>query len=216
MPTVTRTRRHRVALAGVVLAALVSAACGSSNRTPRIVYITLPPSSPTPTAAGSLPPGVTPGPPAATAASPTITSDTITSAAPDGKWKVTFKKPVIGGIADSVSGSMNDAITQKVNAYISAFTGQDLPAVAAGTGPSTLEGDYAIAYNSPSVVSLRFSVLTNVSGGAHAVGVPGSIDLVVATGKTVALGDLFSDSAKAVATRRPSRTMPSRHSSERS
>lgn len=159
-----------VAVFGLALASLVAAAaCGVTNVTPGTTYITPSPGPVTP-----LPSGVTPEP---TLAPPAITAFLVESAALDNRWKVTFKKPVIGGVPDAVASKMNDAITAKVNGLISAFTEGGLPAVASGDGPSTLEGDYAIAFNTATIVSLRFTVLTYVTGAAHPSGQPGSITL---------------------------------------
>ena len=182
-----------VAVFGLALASLVAAAaCGVTNVTPGTTYITPSPGPVTP-----LPSGVTPEP---TLAPPTITAFLVESTALDNRWKVTFKKPVIGGVPDAVASTMNDAITAKVNQLISAFTEGGLPALASGDGPSTLEGDYAIAFNTATIVSLHFTVLTSVTGAAHPSGQPGSITLLVSSGATVGLTDLFSDQAKALST----------------
>lgn len=182
-----------VAVLGVALVSLMAAAaCGGSAVTPRIVYITPPPGPITP-----RPSGVTPEP---TLAPPTITTFLVESTALDNRWKATFKKPVIGGVSDALAGKMNDAITVKVNGLISAFTESGLPAVASGDGLSTLEGDYSIALNTAATVSLRFTVLTYVTGAAHPTGQPSSITFTVSSGATVGLTDLFSDQAKALST----------------
>jgi hypothetical protein len=182
-----------VAVMGIALVALMAAAaCGGSTVTPQTIYITPSPGPVTP-----LPSGVTPEP---TATPPTITTFLVESTALDNRWKVTFKKPVIGGVSDAVAAKMNDAITAKVNALISAFTEGGLPAVASGGGPSTLEGDYSIALNSATIVSLRFTVLTYVTAAAHPAGQPSSITFVVSSGATASLPDLFSDQAKALST----------------
>ena len=190
-----RARRgpRMVALVGVAVAlAIAAAACGASSATPQKIYITPSPGTVTP-----LPPGVTPEP---TSTPPTITTFLVESTALDSRWKVTFKKPVVGGIGDEIAAQMNNAIGDKVNAFISAFTDSNLPEVAAGAGPSTLEGDYSIAADTSSMISLRFTVLTFVSGAAHPAGQPGSITFVVTSGTPVALSELFADQAKALST----------------
>ncbi len=182
-----------MAVVGIALVALMAvAACGVNTATPETTYITPMPGPVTP-----LPSGVTPEP---TLAPPTITTFLVESTALDNRWKVTFKKPVIGGVSDAVAAKMNDAITAKVNGLISAFTEGGLPAVANGDGPSTLEGAYSIALNTAAIVSLHFTVLTDVTGSAHPVGRPGSITLLASSGAAVGLTDLFSDQAKALAT----------------
>jgi hypothetical protein len=182
-----------VVVFGLALMSLVAAAaCGGNGATAPIIYITPSPGPVTP-----LPSGVTPEP---TATPPTITTFLVESTALDNHWKVTFKKPVISGVSDALAAQMNNAIADKVNALIKTFTDSALPTVAAGDGPSTLEGDYSIALNTASTISLRFTVLTFVTGSAHSSGAPSSIAFVVSSGATVNLPDLFSDQATALST----------------
>jgi hypothetical protein len=185
-----------------VVAALAAAGCGGSNATPAIIYITPTPAPATPTVVPTpLPSGVTPAPtatPTPGPATPAIGSVVISSDAPDSRWKVTFKKPIVSGIPNPAMTKINDAITAKVNSLISGFTGSGLPAVQTGAGPSTLEGDFTIALDSPTLISLRFTVLTFVTGAAHPIGTPASINFVVSSGDTVALTSLFNDPTAAL------------------
>ena len=196
-----RGARWSLLVCVAAVAALAAGGCTGSSATPQTIYIT-----PTPGTVTPLPSGVTPGPtagtpaPTAAPATPVINSVVIDSTAPDSRWKVTFKKPVVSGIPEAVATKMDDAITAKVNGYISAFTGSGLPAVAGGAGPSTLEGDYTIALASPTLVCLRFTLLSYVTGSAHPVGAPGSINFVVSSGATVNLADIFTDPTAAVTT----------------
>ena len=176
-----------------VVAALAAVGCTGSNATPPIIYITLPPSSPTP-----LPSGVTPAPTVALPL-PVIDSVLISSNAPDNRWTVTFKKPVVSGISTGAATKMNDTIANLVNGYISTFTGSGLPAVAIGMGPSTLEGDFSIALDSPTLLSLRFTMLSHTSGAAHPVGQPGSASFVVSSGAAIKLTDILNNPATATA-----------------
>jgi hypothetical protein len=189
MASAGRGPRTIVLLVLAVASLLGAAACAAGKETPQIIYIT-----PTP-GTTPLPSGVTPEP---TTGPPTITTFLVESSAPDSRWKVTFKKPVVSGIADAAATKINDAITAKINGYISAFNGKGLPAVISGAGPSTLEGDYSIGLNSRTVISLRFTVLTYVSGAAHPAGQPGGITFSVSTGDSVALDGLFSDKGAAL------------------
>ena len=185
-----------------VVAALAAAGCGGSNATPAIIYITPTPAPATPTVVPTpLPSGVTPAPtatPTPGPGTPAIGSVVISSDAPDSRWKVTFKKPIVSGIPNPAMTKINDAITAKVNSLISGFTGSGLPAVQTGAGPSTLEGDFTIALDSPTLISLRFTVLTFVTGAAHPIGTPASINFVVSSGDTVALTSLFNDPTAAL------------------
>ena len=196
MSIVTGPRRLWAGLAGVaLLAALAAGACTKSNATPRIIYIT-----PSPGPTGTIVPGgPTPAPTPVPVLS-TISSTLVTATAPDGRWKVVFKKPVVAGVSEAAASAMNNTITGQVNSYIAAFTSSSLPEVVKPAGPSMLEGDFAIAFNTPTVISLRYSVLTSVSGAAHSTGVPGSVTFAVASGKTIGLAELFSDPGAAAKT----------------
>ncbi len=197
MELIGRRRARWGLLLGIsVLAVQVAAGCSANSATPETIYITPSPAPVTP-----LPPGVTLEPtpePPTPAPPPSISSVVIASNAPDSRWKVTFKKPVIGGIGQEAATKINDAITTQINGYINAFTGSGLPAVSVGMGPSTLEGDFTIALDSPTVISLRFTVLTYVSGAAHPVGAPGSLNFDVSSGDTINLADIFDDPAAAL------------------
>ena len=185
MTTASRGRARIGAMVGIAIAALVvAAACSSPTEAPGTIYVT-----PTPGAITPLPSGVTPEPDTI----PTVDNVIISTDAPDKKWKVTFKKPVISGISDAAMTKMNDTITALVNGYISDFTGSSLPTPAAGAAPSTLEGNYSIALRAPDVISLRFTMITNVVGSAHPNGKPGSINMAVKTGAKINLSDLFTD-----------------------
>jgi hypothetical protein len=167
-------------------ASLVAAGCGGSAATPAIIYIT--PAPPT------LAPGATPTPPPPAAE---ISSNLISTKAPDARWTVLYKMPVVGGASSDVLAKVNDAISAKVNGYISAFTGGDLPAVTTGNSPSTLDGNFSIALNEQGIVSLRFTILAYVSGAAHPVASAGGLTFNIGTGATIALGDLFSNTGDA-------------------
>jgi hypothetical protein len=178
-----------VVLASVAAFLVMAAAgCGGSSATPQVIFISPPP--------GTLAPGATPTP---SPPPPAITGEIISTTAPDSRWTVTFKKPVIGGVSPAVATKMNAAITAKVNGYISAFTSRALPAAGSGSGPSTLDGNYTIALNSSTLVSLRLSVLTEVTGEST-VGEAGSINFAVSTGATIALSDVFTNPAAALST----------------
>jgi hypothetical protein len=177
-----------------VVAALAAGGCSGSSATPETIYIT-----PTPGSATPLPPGVTPGPTAAPVI-PVVHGVVIDTSAPDSRWRVTFKKPVVSGVPEPAGTKINDAITAKVNGYIDAFTGSGLPAVTTGAEPSTLQGDFTIALDSQTLLSLRFTLLTYVAGSAHPAGEPGSINFVVSTGDTINLTDILADPTGAIPT----------------
>ena len=173
--------RCAVVACAAVLAAAAAAGCTSSIATPATIFITPRPA-----------PG-TPGP------TPVVGGVVISSNAPDGRWTVTFKKPVIAGISKAVADKINDAVTETVNGYISAFTGSGLPAVKSGGAASTLDGDFSIALDSPTIISLRFSLITTVSGKS-AVGKPASLNFVAPSGEKIALADILKDPKSALPT----------------
>jgi hypothetical protein len=93
---------------------------------------------------------------------------------------------------------MNTAITTKVNGFITDFTGSGLPPVASGDFPSTFEGNFTVALASPSLLSLRFTVVEYVTGGVHPMELVSSLNFVVPTGAAIHLADLFTGSAAAL------------------
>lgn len=140
----------------------------------------------TPGSTGGTPsaaPTATPAP-----ATPTITTQTITSAAPDGSWTVTVKKPVVGGVPQA--GAMNAAIDARVNAIITEFKTAESDL---SIGPNTLEGEYSVALVSPTLLSLRFKT-DEYTGGAHGSQPWLSFNFAVPTGAPIHLQDLFTDS----------------------
>lgn len=183
-------------------AALVIAGCQGAGPTPQTIIITLPPSTPGPTV---TPSAVAPtGTPVATATAtpvattPTVSSTTITQSAPDNRWNVSFQTPVMSGVAPAAVTAMNDAITTRVNAYIVSFNGSGLPAVASGDTPSTLTGAFSVAFTSPSLLSLRFTVETYITGAAHPSTEAGSLNFDVASGAVIQFPDLFASPAVAL------------------
>jgi hypothetical protein len=157
--------------------------CLPSSATPEVIYTT--------------PPGVdssVAGP------TPSIEGIVITTAAPDNSWSVTFKKPVVSGVSSGSDQKMNDAITAQVNAYIHAFNGGKLPTVPSGGSPSTLQGDFSIAQASSTILSLRFSVVTTLSGADKTTFEPRTINFWAPTGAAIDVSELFTDPNAALAT----------------
>jgi hypothetical protein len=200
------TRRLRFGRFGliaclVVAASLALGACGGTDATPGITYIT-PAPSPTPEATPTLEetptPTDEPTPTASPLPTPIISSVTVTSTAPDGRWKVTFEKPIVSGIPAPAATAMNNSITAKVNAYINAFTSSGLPPLGPTDPQNTLDGSFTVAYNSPTLVSLRFMV-SEYTGGAHPGDTPGSINFKVSSGAQINLPDLFTSQPSALA-----------------
>jgi hypothetical protein len=183
-------------------AALVIAGCQGAAPTPQTIIITLPPSTPGPTAAPSA--AASTGTPGATATAtpvattPSVSGTTVTQTALDNRWSVSFQMPVVSGVAPAAVTAMNDAITTRVNAYIISFNGNGLPVVASGDSPSTLAGAFSVAFVSPSLLSLRFTVETYITGAAHPTTEAGSLNFDVASGAVIQFPDLFAGPAVAL------------------
>ncbi|MGD0019359.1 MAG: RsiV family protein [Candidatus Limnocylindrales bacterium] len=85
-----------------------------------------------------------------------------------------------------------------MNSFISSFNGTELPVVASGDAPSKLTGDFSVAFLSPSLLSLRFTVETSITGAAHPSTQAGSINFNVASGAVIQFPDLFTSPAAAL------------------
>ena len=132
------------------------------------------------------------------ATTPAVSSTTVTQSASDNRWNVSFQMPVVSGVAPAAVTAMNDAITTRVNAYIVSFNGSGLPVVASGDAPSTLAGAFSVAFASPSLLSLRFTVETYITGAAHPTTEAGSLNFDVASGAVIQFPDLFASPAVAL------------------
>jgi len=199
---ISRSRTVRpgllIGLAGAV--ALLAAACTGGGPTPETIYVTMPLESPGASSTAELSPEASGSGEASASASdglvaPTVSSTTITQTAPDGRWTVSFEKPVVGGVP--TGAAMSNSIATKVTAYITSFT-SSAPAVTPPDGPSTLEGNFSVAYVSPQLLSLRFSVAIFITGAAHPVTYVGSINFDVLTGTVIQLPDLFTSTGAAL------------------
>jgi hypothetical protein len=201
-----RSRGFLVGLASVVLVA--TAACGGVAATPGTTFITPSPGAatdtpaPTPTAVPTPTaiPTPTPTPPPTLGPTPIVSSVTITASAPDGRWTLTFHKPVVSGIAPATATLINNAITAKVNAMIHDYNGSELPIPGSGDGPSTYDGNFTVALASPTLLSLRLTGDEYVSGAAHPSHIAASINFRVPTGAVITLASLFTAVGPALAT----------------
>jgi hypothetical protein len=175
-------------------AALAVAGCLGSTATPQIIYV-----SPTPSAGSqaSAAASATATPMIPTTA-PIVTSSDVTSSAPDNSWQVSFREPVVSGLSPAVATAIGNSLNTRVSAFISAFNGSQLPAVAAGGTPSTLKGNFTVALAKPTLLSLRFIVDTSIAGSAHPTTQAGSINFDLATGAVIQLPDLFTSPAAAL------------------
>jgi hypothetical protein len=123
-----------------------------------------------------------------------VTTKKVTSADRDGRWTVSFKKPVISGVA--TADEMNDRIDHLVDGYINEFRANDFPPPDPVYGPATLEGDYTLGVVSPTIVSVRLNVFTNLTDYADQR--VSGLNMRVADGSLIRLAELFSDPTAAV------------------
>jgi len=219
--------RRYARLAGMVGLALCAAValsgCITIQATPEVIYITPAPRtpasssslSPSPTSSassslragstscGSVAPSSSAAPSSSCSRAPEgsvtgVGSQTITKSASDGRWTLTFRRPTISGPAGDVIDAMDGAISRRVDAYISAFESSDLPTPASGDGPSTLHGDFSVALQSTTLLSIRFAVQRYVSGAANSSSTAGSLNLLVSNGAAIQFVDLFTSSGSAL------------------
>lgn len=131
---------------------------------------------------------------ASSSETPVVTTKNVTAADRDGRWTVTFKKPVISGVA--TAGEMNGRIDLLVDGYINEFQANDFPPPDPVYGPATLEGDYTLGVVSPTIVSVRLNVFTNLTDYADQR--VSGLNMRVADGSVIRLAELFSDPTAAV------------------
>ena len=201
-------RRIGILASFAVFASFAAVACSGSNGTPRIVYWTDSPTPATATPAATSTPTATPSETATPTPSPTLSpspaptaivgSVLVTSNASDGRWTLTFHKPVVSGIPSATAATINASINVKVNALIHDFNGSSLPIPASGDGPSTFDGNFTVALASPTLLSLRLTVDQYITGAAHPSHVAASVNFAVASGSAIALPDLFTNTPAAL------------------
>ena len=126
-------------------------------------------------------------------ATPVVTGATLSGrvAATDATYQVRY--PQVGGLADAAAAAtINSLLRDQADAAVRDFTagiGKDPQA-----GPdqlSTLGVDYSVAYGSPDVLSLRMNAYSYPSGAAHGADVLNTFTFELASGRRLALADLF-------------------------
>jgi hypothetical protein len=205
MDSVNRGNRRNARLWGLaalsVGAVMAVSGCIKIQATPEIIYITPAPASATPapaTPAPTLAPTADASGSVSGPAAPTVASETINKTASDSRWTLTFRKPVVAGASSDAVAAMNASIGTRVDGYIAAFETGELPVVVAGDAPSSLRGDYSVAYLSANLVCLRFSVQKYTTGAASTSAVAGSLNLNATTGAAIRFEDLFTSTGAAL------------------
>jgi hypothetical protein len=181
---------------GILMCAALVAACGPGT-TPSPIYVT---ASPTPSAvaSGTASPTASPTPTPVITEGPTPSISSYTFNDPGsadycGGWSATFEEPRVAGV-DSAA-TMNAAIEDWVSVLIADFKSQ-LPTEVM-PGPCYLNGDYTVAYKSPRLLSVRFS-MDEYTGGASNFIAYGSLNFWIPSGATIDLAGIFTDPATAL------------------
>lgn len=128
---------------------------------------------------------------------PAVTSASLdgTVAATGATWKVRY--PQVGGLADAaVQEAINASLLAYAQSAVRRFSdGDGATRPVDGQAPSELQVDYTVAYRSPSLLSLRLLTYDYTSGAAHGGTALTTFTLDLATGRQLALGDLFRPGA---------------------
>jgi hypothetical protein len=187
--------RFAFAAAAVVIVATIALSWGAGR--PTVIGGPPVPASASPLAAvpsASASPSTVPSPsPIPTPrATPVVTATTLSGgvAATGATYQVRY--PKVGGLADTAAATINALLRDQADAAVRDFTsGIGKDPQAGPNQPSTLQVDYGVASVSPDVLSLRVSVYSYPSGAAHGSDVVSTFTFDVASGRRLALADLF-------------------------
>jgi hypothetical protein len=126
-------------------------------------------------------------------ATPVVTGDTLGGvvAATGATYQVRY--PQLGGLAEPAAGAaINKLIRDQADAAVLDFTsGIGKDPQAGPNQPSTLQLDFSVAYSSPDLLSLRVNSYAYPSGAAHGSDVLSTFTFDLASGRQLALADLF-------------------------
>ena len=159
------------------------------------------PSAATPSPSPSPTPGPSPTPSPSPAPSPSptpranaiVTGATLTGtiAATGATYQVRY--PRVSGLDDaSAAAAINKLLQDGADAGLRDFTsGIGKDPQAGPNQPSTLQVDYSVAFSSPDVLSLRVNSYSYPSGAAHGTDVLSTFTFDLASGRRLALADLF-------------------------
>ena len=138
-----------------------------------------------------------PGPSLTTRRIPRVTATTLSGvvAATGATYEVRY--PQVGDLADpAVADAINRRLRDGAEAQAREFTsGIGKDPQAGPNQPSTLQVDYSVAYSSPDLLSLRLNSYSYPSGAAHGADVVSTVTFDLASGRQLALADLFGPGA---------------------
>lgn len=143
--------------------------------------------------ATTTPPAATPSPSPTPRTAPVVSGHTLNGvvAATGATYEVRY--PQVGGLADpAAAATINTLLRDQAEAAVHDFTsGIGKDPQAGPDQPSTLQVDYSVASDLPDLVSLRVNSYTYASGAAHGSDVLVTSTFDPATGRQLALADLF-------------------------
>ncbi len=147
--------------------------------------------TPSPSPAPSVSPA--PSPSLTPRADPTVTGDVLSGVAAATGATYQVRYPRVSGLGDAPAGAaINKLLQDQADAAVRDFTsGIGKDPQAGPNQPSTLQVDYSVAYTSPDVLSLRVNSYSYPSGAAHGADVLSTFTFDLASGRRLALADLF-------------------------
>jgi len=191
-------RALRVASAALIVLVAVVVVAWAARGSGRPVGVGGPVSSSatSPVAASMSPipsPSPSPLPSPTPRATPVVTGDTLSGvvAATGATYQVRY--PQVGGLAEpAVGAAINTLLRNQADAAVREFTsGIGKDPQAGPNQPSTLQLDFSVAYSSPDLLSLRVNSYAYPSGAAHGSDVLSTFSFDLASGRRLALADLF-------------------------
>jgi hypothetical protein len=176
--------------AAVVLAAVVVLALGmrSSGRPVGVGG----PASVATTASPAATPSPVPSPSPTPRTAPIVSANTLNGvvAATGATYQVRY--PQVGGLDPAAATAINSLLHDKAEAAVRDFTtGSGKDPQAGPNQPSTLQVDYSLASDSAELLSLRVNSYSYPSGAAHGSDVLTTFTFDPASGRQIALADLF-------------------------
>ena len=143
--------------------------------------------------ATTTPPAATPSPSPAPRTAPIISADTLRGVVTATGATYEVRYPQVGVPTDpAAAATINTLLRDKAEAAVRDFTsGIGKDPQAGPNQPSTLQVDYSVASDSPDLISLRVNSYSYPSGAAHGSDVLATFTFDAASGRQLALADLF-------------------------
>ena len=180
----------RFAGAAVVILVTVAVLALGLRSSGRPVGVGGPASAATTTPSAATP---SPSPSPEPRAAPIVTGDTLSGVVAATGATYVVRDPQVGGLADpAAAATINTLLRDKAEAAVRDFTsGIGKDPQAGPNQPSTLQVDYSVASDLPDLLSLRLNSYSYPSGAAHGSDVLTTFTFDPASGRQLALADLF-------------------------